>query len=84
MKLRGRSFGLALALFGVFTVTPDAMLVRYASSGGGSPALILCVKSAFTAIVAVVIVLAQYKCDGAALSKGNTTGTWPWSWRRIS
>ena len=41
MKLRGRSFGLALALFGVFTVTPDAMLVRYASSGGGSPARVL-------------------------------------------
>ena len=70
MKLRGRSFGLALALFGVFTVTPDAMLVRYASSGGGSPALILCVKSAFTAIVAAAIVLAQHKCDDAALSKG--------------
>ena len=34
----GRRYGLALALFGVLTVTPDAMLVRYAdSSGGASP-----------------------------------------------
>ena len=68
--LRGRRFGLLLALFGVVTVTPDAMLVRYASSSGGSPALILCAKSAFTVIVAMATVLVQYKCDWVALSKG--------------
>ena len=57
--LQGRQLGLALAGFGVLTVTPDAMLVRFASADGGSPGMVICVKSVFTAALSAALVWFQ-------------------------
>ena len=67
---RSRYFGLALAAFGVVSVTPDAMLVRYAQSAGGTPGLVLFFKSLFTALFALALVLWQNSCGCRAIVAG--------------
>ena len=74
MQLTGRRRGLAFAAVGVLTVTPDAVLVRYADSTGGTVGLILCVKSALTGLVAALLVLLQFKGRLSEIAAGLRAG----------
>jgi drug/metabolite transporter (DMT)-like permease len=70
----GRRRGLALALLGVLTVTPDALLVRYAGAAGGTAALVLLFKAAFTGAAAAASALIQASCQCSTIADGLRAG----------
>ena len=80
IQLRGRQRGLALALIGVLTVTPDAVLIRFGEAAGGARPLtstvllVLWAKGIFTGLAGFLIVLIQLRGSARAIIDGVRAG----------
>jgi len=67
---KNHRFGVALALLGTVTVTPDALMVRYAEAAGAGPGLLICLKNVLTGAFSLVAALVLYRCRVRSICVG--------------